>query len=166
MLSAKLVEHGGNTLLIRQLTLPSGAALLDQVAQHIASMYFPILRSEIEKRAAETSLKKGNEPDSARDDARYFWDTVGIEETYGIPVLSFSNLREEYPELPVIPAEITKQFPPTKSFRELSYPLIVSYQGNQYIVVNIYDDYVKNAQDELEVGFISLAETKYFDLEH
>lgn len=163
-LTKKLVEHGGNPLLIHQLTLPSGEERLDAIAKTIVAMHFPILRSQIEATTLEIARHNyPDDPEYQESDSKYAWGLVELEKTYGIPEVEFGDHDQDDPP---IPDEVRKQI----LHKPLAYPLVIDYQGVPYVLTWLNtgrtDSNPLPGQVLEYVDRIGMAEAKYFDLDN
>jgi hypothetical protein len=159
-------RQGGSPLMIRHMTLPQSAEKLEDLAQIAVGMHFPVPRSEVERFVVARGKKEGFTDAEIASDRLFNWGLADLEERYGVPGICFINDKSDEDSDPV-PIEIVEQI----VGKPLQSPLLVSYEGKQYIAIQIVGEgETANNKFCLAVGdifesleSITLSEARYFD---
>jgi hypothetical protein len=161
LLMEAIVAQGGYEEMLHQLTTEHGKEILEKVAKLVVSSPWKVPRSLMEKLTAiECRQHTGDDPRAIERESKYHWTYVGLEENFGIPVIYFDNqgFSHPYPNgHPPIPEELYAQLTEEK---QKAYPLLVEWQGETHVVVDIVFHDLDKTDDCL-----SIAPTKFFDLE-
>lgn len=156
----RIVANGGSPLLLHHMSLPGNAKMLDALAKIAIAQHFRVPRTELERRAAEASRAQFGDG-HVESDKRFFWSILHLDKEYGIPCRTFGEDGTDEP-MP-IPKELREQI----EDRPLVYPMIVNFEGELHVVVCLLDMTSPQVGDVInDLMGITVAPTKYFDLEH
>lgn len=156
LLLEKIIEKGGYEEMLHFLTTDRGGDTLDKIAQLVVDSPWKIPRSLMEKLAAQESIMQNGCGDYTGYDSKYYWEPV--LDHFGLEALCFND--HEGTKNP-IPDSIKQQLVGSN----LSYPLLVNWDGEPQVVVQIVDgpDLPEDKIGQLLV--VNIVPAKYFDLE-
>lgn len=158
----EITKQGGYEEMLHVLSTDQGKTTLEEVAKVIVKAQWKVPRSLIERLAGEVSLQAFADGAYVEHDSYFSWETVGLEEQFGIPVVRFAGNNER--GLAPIPTVIWEQL----KTKEVTHPMILDFNGEPHVVVGVTIDGEGHWRiGELASGpydTLSISPAKYFDL--
>ena len=166
-LTDEIVQQGGYSEMLHHLTgtgeLPR--SVRTKIVEIIVSAGWKVPLRVLEDLVWK-EMYPGETADAIIHDSHFSWASwIDLTEKFGIPVITFGNVRGGNTDNPPVPEEIVDQIVD----QLIHYPMIVKWQDEPHVVVNVVDvgwqeGMHSNSVLDLEDFKISLSPAHFFDL--